>query len=138
MNKIQSKKNDDEDLEELISLYTTESDIRSALQEKRGEKEIKDVGILTKGYPGVQRELDLHGFAAPDAIFELEKFMSLAQQHHLRTVRIITGKGLHSKNMQSILPQEVEKRLSAYKKDRKVLAFKREKTGGSFVVYLIS
>ena len=133
----QDDETDDENLEELMKVYASEQEVQAAVREKEEEK-VEDVGVLVKGFPIAQRELDLHGFSVPEALFELEKFIQQAIHHKLRTVRIITGKGLHSKNMTSVMPEEVEKKLAVYKREHKVLAFRREKTGGSFAVYLIS
>lgn len=128
---------DDEDLDELLNLYTSEKDIHSALRQKESD-DLIEVGVLVKDYPAPQRELDLHGFSVPESLFEMERFIRIAIDHKIRTVRIITGRGLHSKNMTSVLPEEIEKKLAELRKERKLLAFRREKTGGSFAVYLIS
>lgn len=128
---------DDENLEALMHVYASKDDIRAAVEEKEAER-LKDVGILVKDYPNPERELDLHGHSVQEALFEMGKFIQTAIHHKLRTVRIITGRGLHSKNMTSVLPEEIEKKLAELRREGKLLAFKREKTGGSFAVYLIS
>jgi DNA-nicking Smr family endonuclease len=51
-------------------------------------------------------------------------------------VRIITGKGLHSAQGQSVLRELAEKRLSELRKNNVVLSFKWEKGKGALVVYL--
>lgn len=127
-----------DEIQELMEFYASKEAIHLARQEKENKPKEKSAGTLVKGFPLPQRELDLHGFNVTEALFELGRFINIAIQQHLRTVRIITGKGLHSKNMVSVLPQEVEKKLAQLRRDGKILAFKREKTGGSFAVYLIS
>lgn len=130
---------DDEDLDALMELYASESDVEAAAREKEaGDEVIEDVGIQVKDYPAPQRELDLHGHTGSEAMFELGNFLERSIIHHVRTVRIVTGKGLHSKHMKSVLPELTEKKLAEFRQAGKILAFKREKAGGSYVVYLIS
>ncbi|MBU0577199.1 Smr/MutS family protein [Patescibacteria group bacterium] len=130
---------EEENLDQLIEAYSSESDIQSAIEEKNaGEFEAEQsIGEMLKDYPAVQRELDLHQKTGSEAQSEISHFINSCSTQGLRTVRIITGKGLHSKNQQSILPQVTEQKLSQLKKEGLVLNFKREKTGGSVVVYLI-
>jgi DNA-nicking Smr family endonuclease len=127
----------DENLDELMEIYASESAIRSAQREKESER-VFDQKISAKDFPRPQRELDLHGFTVPDGMRELEYFIVKAIEHKLRTVRIITGKGLHSKNLKAVMPEATEKRLAELRRENKVMSFRREKTGGAFVVYLIS
>lgn len=136
-NNQSTTQNDDEELDEILTLYTSEKDIHSALKEKEPD-DLVEVGVFVKDFPLPQRELDLHGFSVPEALFEMEKFIKTAILQKLRTVRVITGRGLHSKNFTSVLPEEIEKKLSVLRKEGKVLASRREKSGGSFAVYLIS
>jgi DNA-nicking Smr family endonuclease len=129
-----------EDFERLLeeSLRSTES--QRMLREKAaaGEEKRMSVGELVKDYPGPQQEIDLHGHTGAEAMYELEHFISRSIEQHLRTVRVITGKGLHSRHMRSVLPELTERKLSQLKRSRKVLAYRKERTGGSYVVYLIS
>jgi len=134
----QASQTDDETLDELMKQYASEGDIQAAVREKEENEGFEEVGVTVKSYPVVQCELDLHGFSVPEGLFELERFITQSLQHRLRTVRVITGKGLHSKNMISVMPEEIEKKLAHLKREAKVFAFRREKTGGSFAVYLIS
>lgn len=50
-----------------------------------------------------QDEIDLHGLTRAEAHGSLENFLENARNNKLKMVRIITGKGLHSENGQSIL-----------------------------------
>lgn len=128
-----------DDQDELMELYASESDVEAASREKEaGNTLIKDASVLIKDYPHPQRNIDLHGHTGAEAMRELENFITHSIQQHVRTVRVVTGKGLHSKHMKSVLPELTEKKLSQLKRDRKVLTFKREKAGGSYMVYLIS
>lgn len=130
---------DDDNLADILDAYSSEEAVRSARREKHESTEPKiDRGELVKDYPVPQRDLDLHNHTVPEALFEVDRFIRQAINHRLRTVRLITGRGLHSKNMISVLPQEIEKKLAELRKEGRILAFKREKSGGSFAVYLVS
>ncbi len=120
-----------------MELYASESDVAKAAREKEaGEEVIEDVGVLVKDYPSPQRELDLHGNTGREAMFELENFINRCIAHRVLTVRVITGKGLHSKHFKSVLPELTEKKLSELKSTNKVVTWKRQKDGGAFIVYL--
>jgi DNA-nicking Smr family endonuclease len=71
-------------------------------------------------------------------MFELRNFIERSVNQRIRTVRVITGKGLHSQHMKSVLPELTEKKLGELRRTGKVLTFRREKTGGSYLVYLVS
>lgn len=129
-----------DDFESLLEESFRDPENLRVLEEKAtaddGRRE--SVGEIVKGYPGLQRELDLHGMSGSEAMFELSNFLNRAIDQHIRTVRVITGKGLHSKHMKSVLPELTERRLGELRRARKVLAFRREKSGGAFLVYLVS
>ena len=128
-----------EDLDELLELYASESDVEEAAREKEQAEEVfEEVGVQVKDYPVPQREIDLHGQTGAEAMRELENFLDRSIAQRILTVRVITGKGLHSKHMISVLPELTEKKLAELRRDGKVLTFKREKSAGSFAVYLIS
>lgn len=125
------------DLDDIINAYSSHSDVQSAMHEKsEGEFKEEDISESIKTYPKVQRELDLHGKYSDEAISEIRYFISSGINCDIRTVRIITGKGLHSTGQKSVLPEATERELSSLKKEGKILSFKREKTGGSFIAYL--
>lgn len=129
----------DEDMEELLKLYASDEAVRQAAREKAsGEAAFEDVGETLKDFPAPQRELDLHGHSSPEAMFELSNFLNHSLHQRVRTVRVVTGKGLHSKHFKSVLPEKTEQKLAEFRRAGKVLAFKREKTGGAFLVYLVS
>lgn len=129
----------DENMDELMELYASSEEVHFALREKKLSEDLfRETGVLVKDYPVAQRDIDLHGKTGEEAMRELENFIRLSIAQRLRTVRVITGKGLHSKHMFSVLPEMTEKKLSEMRKAKKILAFRREKTGGSFAVYLIS
>ncbi|MBN2306482.1 Smr/MutS family protein [Candidatus Peregrinibacteria bacterium] len=130
---------DDDNQEELIELYTSKEAVSEAAREKEAsEKVFEDIGVQLKDFPGPQREIDLHGFTGSEAMFELSNFLDRAINQRVRTVRVITGKGLHSQHMKSVLPELTERKLGEFRRAGTVLAFRREKNGGAFLVYLVS
>lgn len=130
---------DEENLDELMEEYASEDHVTSAAREKvAGEEVLEDIGVQVKDYPGPQRELDLHGHTGSEAMLELTNFLNRSIDQRVRTVRVVTGKGLHSKHMKSVLPELTERKLGEFRRAGKILAFRREKTGGSYLVYLIS
>ncbi|MBU3925240.1 Smr/MutS family protein [Patescibacteria group bacterium] len=50
-----------------------------------------------------QAEIDLHGFTKQEAAEALKNFIKNAYDKKYKRIRIITGKGLHSENGQSVL-----------------------------------
>lgn len=126
-------------MEDILGEFAKPEQIAGALYEKAaGEaEELPDPGTLTKDYPSKpQRELDLHGFNVSEARFEVQRFVENCRGQSLRTVRIITGRGRHSVNFKAVLPDTVEQQLSGMRKKDWVLSWKRENSGGAFVVYL--
>ena len=57
--------------------------------------------------------LDLHGLQRVDVVEKLQYFLQNAQHHGWKTLLVITGKGLHSEDGESVLRNEVERYLSA-------------------------
>ena len=118
-------------MDDIINTYTKESDVKSAIEEKNvGEFTEEDMGEQTKDYPSPQREIDLHQKTTSEASREINDFIYSSNKQNLLTVRIITGKGTGK------LIEETEKILSELRKSGQIFRFQKEKTGGSFVVYL--
>ena len=92
-------------------------------------------------YPGPEAEIDLHGCTARQAERKVESFVLASRMQGLHTVRIITGKGLHSPGV-AVLPPLVEERLRELKREKMVLACRLEgksrRSSGSVIVYLES
>ena len=55
----------------------------------------------------IQAELDLHGLTKEESREEVLDFLSEAKYRGYDKIRIITGKGIHSKNNQGILNEYV-------------------------------
>ena len=92
-----------------------------------------------KRYPGVELELDLHGYNAIGAQLKLRSFLQTCKHQGFFTVRIIVGKGLHSEDG-AVLPDIVEDELKEMKKQNLVIFYewdrKKKKTSGAIIVYL--
>ena len=89
--------------------------------------------------PPPQERLDLHGCTASEAEIKTENFLGQARRHCLKTVMVITGKGLHSPEG-SVLKDVIEARLKIMKNDGSILAYLWEKKdrekSGALLVYL--
>ena len=92
-----------------------------------------------KSYPSPQQELDCHGLTAAETERRLHWFLDRARYQALRTVRIITGRGLHSPNG-PVLPEVVETELRLLQKNGQITGFRWEKKereqSGAVIVYL--
>lgn len=95
-------------------------------------------GAIRKS-PPPQEQLDLHGCTAAEAETKAKNFLALARRKHLKTVLVITGKGLHSPEG-SVLKDVIEARLTHMKNDGSILAWLWEKKtreeSGALLVYL--
>lgn len=92
-----------------------------------------------KRYPGVECELDLHGYNAIGAQVRAGSFIHSCKQQGFFTIRIIVGKGLHSDGG-PVLPDVVEDVLKEMKKQEIVIGYKwdriKKSKSGSVVIYL--
>lgn len=121
-----------DDLSDIIDEYTTPSDVESALSEKDAGEFISEesIGETIKDYPRPQKEIDLHQMTGSEGQVNINSFIQTAKKQNLRTVRVITGKG------SGVILEMTERVLSLMKKDGQILSFQKEKTGGSFLVYM--
>ena len=132
-------KNSPDFVEELEN-NLAQQDMSSILKEKAGP----DQAPLSdrekrKSYPHPQDELDLHGKTGPEAERKTAAFIGETAGLRLRTIRIITGKGLHSDGP-AVLPDVVESKLKELQAENQIFDFvwdKGEKhKSGSVIVYL--
>ncbi|MBW2509703.1 MAG: Smr/MutS family protein [Deltaproteobacteria bacterium] len=81
----------------------------------------------------VDAECDLHGCTAREAEREVQRFVGACQRSGKRWVRIIVGKGLHSKDGKGRLRDQVVAALSQRGAARYVLAFRTapQRLGGT-------
>ena len=121
-----------DDMDELMKEYAKRSDVESAIEEKNVGEFIDEesIGEIVKDYPSVQKELDLHKRTGSEAQSDIRNFIRTSGQQNLKTVRLVTGKGT------GVILEVTEQLLSSLKKDGLILGFRKEKTGGSFAVYL--
>lgn len=131
-----------EDFGDMIAESLGEKSTSVLLREKRDAvrpvKQITEKQRL-KRYPLPQGQIDLHGYSAIKADLNVEAYLRNAYRNGTYTVRVIVGKGLHSKDG-PVLPDIVEKRLAQLKKDKIVFAYEWEKKkkskSGSITVFL--
>jgi DNA-nicking Smr family endonuclease len=64
--------------------------------------------------PEVQAELDLHGHTSCEAEGAVEDFLYECKEQGLTRIRIIVGKGTHSRDNQAVLPNVVKNLLTEY------------------------
>jgi DNA-nicking Smr family endonuclease len=126
--------------DDLMDEFSSPEAIQEALHEKEAGDDSGDqpIGERVKDYPLPQRTYDCHGMTGPEAVFKVDHWVRSAIHNRLRTIQIITGKGLHSANQEAVLPKAVGEKLLTLKQEGLVLTFKRNRDGGGFVVYLVS
>jgi DNA-nicking Smr family endonuclease len=64
---------------------------------------------LRRGEWAVQRQIDLHGLRSDEARSALGQFIRTAQQHGIRCVRVVHGKGLGSPGKTPVLKDKVHR-----------------------------
>lgn len=94
---------------------------------------------LKRGDFSVQGHLDLHGLGRDEAREALERFLRDAQHKGYCCVRIVHGRGTHSKTDPALMKREVIRLLSSRRFRRTVVAFAsaRWRDGGSGAVYVL-
>jgi DNA-nicking Smr family endonuclease len=128
------------DFPEELEKNLTRQDLKAVLREKSGprKKPLTDREKL-KTYPPPQEELDLHGLTGNEAERKTAAFLRQAASLKYRTIRIITGKGLHS-NGPAVLPDVVETKLKELQAEKQIFAYAWEKKekhrSGAVLVYL--
>ena len=127
---------------EAVDQTMTDPVIQQVLQETlttRAESKQDKSIPQTSHYPSPESELDLHGATGTEAETKSTAFITAAYHKHLQSLRIITGKGLHSVNG-PVLPDVVEQTVLKLKKDGLVRAFRWEKKdkhkSGAIIIYL--
>lgn len=93
-----------------------------------------------KHYPASGAELDLHGATGPEAREMTINFINSGLHNRFKTLRIITGKGLHSKGL-AVLPDLVEQIVIDLKKKGLIQAYrwdKKEKHKSGAIIILIN
>ena len=120
----------------------TDLNLIKHMGEKEDEPEEKmTIGERLKSYPSKpQRDLDLHGKKGEEAGRAVRLFLLESERLNLRKVRIITGKGLHSEEGQSVLKTVTEAKIKELKDEDRILASewdgKSRTSSGAIIVYL--
>lgn len=115
-------------------------DLDQVLVEKRGGT-VRPQTLLERvaSYPPSQEELDLHGCTADEAARKTSAFINGSLALRLKTVLIITGKGLHSEGP-AVLPLVVDGCLEELKTAGRILHYSWGEKGrgrsGAVVVFL--
>ncbi len=130
-----------ENFSELLEQSLADKSGKTLLEEKGSllKKDSVPVHELIKEYPEPQAELDLHGCTAEEAVSKTMSFIQAVALRGMRTIRIIVGKGLHSRG-EAVLPGVIEGEMVELKRAGKVLTFTWEKAAkrksGALIVYL--
>lgn len=128
--------------EELLDKYSSPADIKKALSEKQASLEADDPINAKKDYPRPQDELDLHNFTGEEARRKTESYVRNSQRNKLKTIRIITGKGIHSENAKAVVRGTVSETVIKLKKEGLISDYewesKAEQRSGAIIVYLAS
>ena len=127
---------------ETIEQTLTDANILKVLQEKLDNQahiDQRESEKSCKHYPSPETELDLHGATGHEAETRAAAFITAGYHNGVQSLRIITGKGLHSEG-RAVLPDVVEQTVMEFKKKGIVQTFRWEKRAkeksGAVIVYL--
>lgn len=96
----------------------------------------RDFRKLRRGGFSIQEEIDLHGWTAGEAREVLQLFLEHAREKQLRCVRVVHGKGRHSRRELPVIKDMVNRELRRWDC---VLAFcsAQPRHGGTGAVYVL-
>ncbi|MEJ2608491.1 MAG: Smr/MutS family protein [Candidatus Thiodiazotropha sp.] len=126
----------DEDEEQLDHYSDQEIETPEELYFMRPGIQRRVMQDLQRGYLEIGAELDLHGLTVCYARKELNYFLKMCHQRHIRCVRVIHGKGYRSESQQPVLKQK----LNLWLRQREdVLAFTSatRRDGGTGAAYIL-
>lgn len=96
------------DFAEEVEAHLAGVDLGQVLVEKKGGvRRPPTLKERLRGYPPPEEELNLHGCTGPEALRKTAAFINGALALRLKTLLIITGKGLHSEGP-PVLPPAVD------------------------------
>lgn len=131
-----------EDFASLIESALDAPKLRQAAEEKDcgdAAQKTERIADRLRRYPQPQEEIDLHQLTAAAAQSRVRYGIADAGRRGVKTLRIITGKGLHSE-AGAVLRDVVEQTLVTLKRSGSVLTFVWEKRAkqrsGAVIVYL--
>lgn len=133
---------DNEDFEALLEEYTSPTQVQSAKRDKEsGEKDIKTIQKQSQRPPKEpQKRLDLHQHTVAEALSEVEYFIKRCRSGGLKTIEIVTGKGIHSESGKSKLKDPVINKLDDLQRRGLITGYKwgtvTREWSGSIIVYL--
>ncbi|MFN8007718.1 MAG: Smr/MutS family protein [Terriglobia bacterium] len=139
-----SLKNDESGLQEFIefiqgktsiNLETTGEYVEGAPHPK-GKFLLRN---LRKGHFTVEASLDLHGLNLREAKELFEAFLKASLQKNLGCIRVVHGRGQHSKDGQAVLKENVQKWLRSRRLRRHVIAYTSAqlRDGGCGAMYIL-
>jgi len=132
---------DDDNFEAMLEASWSKTTIEDILTEKYDDvaEKLDTTREIVKTHPAPQMQIDLHGCNREEAERMADSFIYNASYKGLKTVRIIVGKGIHSAG-KAVLPDVVETKIIALKREQVVLSYgweKRQKhKSGAMIVYL--
>jgi len=132
---------DDDNFADMFEASLSEIKIRDILAEKHGDviEQRPTTREIVKTRPAPQMQIDLHGCNRKEAEQKADSFIYSARYKGLKTVRIIVGKGIHSRG-EAVLPDVIEKNIIALKKKQVVLSYcwekRKKRKSGAVIVYL--
>lgn len=94
---------------------------------------------LKRGDFSVQSHLDLHGFTRDEACKAVADYLKMCRTSSLRCVLLVHGRGLHSKDREPVLKNQLARWLSRGPMSRNILAFctARSPDGGGGSLYVL-
>lgn len=127
---------------DLFDLTTDSRALEKALREKRAAEKPGGkpaISEIIRDTPPPDKNLDLHGKTAVEAEALARAFIHSSRLEGVQSLRIITGKGLHSPG-HAVLPDTIETLLQTLKADNQILTYRWEKRekhkSGAVIVYL--
>ncbi len=124
-----------ENFESLLETFETD------IKKNNDNDEKADLNLFEKinSYPPIQKTKDLHGAFSSDTEKIIRAFISDSKLHGIKTVKLITGKGIHSKTA-PVIPETAWDVLVKLKRENKILYMKWEKKNnplsGSIIVFI--
>ena len=94
---------------------------------------------LRKGHYTVEASLDLHGLNIPDAKDSFKAFLKESLQRNRGCIRVVHGRGQHSKDGEAVLKENVQKWLCSRRLRRYIIAFTSAQLldGGCGALYIL-
>ena len=125
---------------EIYAQWEESHDESSAMAKRANvsrQKEKESITISMLRNMKVQDELDLHNFLLDEAIRQTNIFIEDCAKRGLRKIRIITGKGLHSPNGESVIRPAIVGLVKNCRKIREADFNPKAVDGGSGAIILI-